>query len=151
MIKKDGTYETKLHKWMTEGQGTNAETNHKKPYSLVNIGIPFGAGIRYGLNKNVTISAEVDYYYFVTDYLDDVSDRYATYDELAADFQDPREYEIAKYICDPTGKGSTGEIGPTTSPRGNPKLKDAYTFVSLEIAYKLTIRPKSIYGQLAKN
>jgi hypothetical protein len=151
IIKKDGIYETKLPDWHTEGQGTSAETSSKKPYSTLNIGFPLGVGVRYGLNKNITFSAELDYYYFITDYLDDVSDRYATYDELAASFPDAKQYELSKYITDPTGYGSSGEINVATSPRGNPTLKDAYTFFSIEVAYKFTLRQKGVYGQLAKN
>jgi len=151
IIEKDGKYETNLPDWHTEGQGKGNETGNKKQYSTVNVGFPLGVGIRYGYNKNITISAELDYYYFITDYLDDVSDRYATYDELAASFSDPNDYEISKYVTDPTGYGSSGEINVATSPRGNPKLKDAYTFFSLEIAYKITLHQKGVYGQLAKN
>ena len=151
IIQKDGVYETKLPDWHTEGQGKGGETASKKPYSTVNIGFPMGIGVRYGWNKNITVSAELDYYYFITDYLDDVSDRYATYDELAAAFPDNNDYELSKYITDPTGYGSSGEINVATSPRGNPQLKDAFTFFSLEVAYKITLRQKGVYGQLAKN
>ncbi len=151
IIEKDGEYETNLRDWHTEGQGKGTETSKKKEYGTLNIGFPLGIGIRYGWNKNITISAELDYYYFITDYLDDVSDRYATYDELAANFTDQNQYELSKYITDPTGYGSSGEINVATSPRGNPNLKDAYTFFSIEIAYKITLRQKGVYGQLAKN
>ena len=151
IIEKDGIYETNLTDWHTEGQGKGTETSKKKQYSTVNIGIPLGIGIRYGLNKNITVSAELDYYYFFTDYLDDASDRYATYDELAVNFPDATNYEISKYVTDPSGYGSSGEINIATSPRGNPKLKDAYTFFSIEVAYKITLRQKGVYGQLAKN
>lgn len=151
IIEKDGVYETNLTDWHTEGQGKGTETSKKKQYSTVNFGIPLGIGIRYGWNKNITVSAELDYYYFFTDYLDDASDRYATYDELAVNFPDPTQYEISKYVTDPSGYGSSGEINIATSPRGNPKLKDAYTFFSIEVAYKITLRQKGVYGQLAKN
>jgi hypothetical protein len=151
VIEKDGVYETNLHDWHTEGQGKGGETKSKKQYSTLNVGFPLGVGIRYGMNKNITISAELDYYYFITDYLDDVSERYATYDELAANFSDPNDYELSKYITDPTGYGSSGEINVATSPRGNPQLKDAYTFFSIEIAYKIQLHQKGVYGTLAKN
>ncbi len=151
VIEKDGVYETNLRDWHTEGQGHGTEGGRKKEYRNVNVGFPLGVGIRYGWNKNVTISAEVDYYYFLTDYLDDVSGRYATYDELKASFPDQNKYELAKYITDPTGYGSSGEINVATSPRGNPNLADAFTYVSVEVAYKITLKQKGVYGQLAKN
>ena len=146
-IQKDGNYETKLQNWMTEGQGYSREIHRKKPYETCNIGIPMGAGIRYMYSKLLTLSLEFNYYYFFTDYLDDVSGRYATYEELAASFPDATEYNIAKYISDPTGRGTNGFIGTATSPRGNPSLSDAFTFLSFEASYKIKWKKKGIYGQ----
>jgi hypothetical protein len=147
VIQKDGEFETVLNDWNTEGQGYEKEIHRKPPYKNVNIGIPLGVGLRYIINKQFTVSAEVDYYYFFTDYLDDVSDRYATYEELRAAFPDDASFELAKYISDPTGRGTNGYIGPITSPRGNPGLKDAFTFVSVEASYKFAWKKKGIYGQ----
>ncbi|MCC7233633.1 MAG: hypothetical protein IT242_11880 [Bacteroidia bacterium] len=147
IIEKDGEYETSLNEWMTEGQGYNKEIHKKQPYDNCNIGFPVGFGIHYRYNPMLTISAEFNYYFFLTDYLDDVSGSYATFEELKANFTDPMKYEMAKYISDPTGKGTNGLAGPATSPRGNPDLKDAFTFVSLQVSYKITWRKKGIYGQ----
>ncbi|MFM2134942.1 MAG: hypothetical protein RL021_342 [Bacteroidota bacterium] len=149
VLEKDGVYETDLRSWRTEGQGYSKETRGKQPYSLLNIGIPAGGGVRYVLNKQWTISAEFSYYYFFTDYLDDVSDEYATYEELRAAFPNNGEFETAKYISDPTGWGTNGFIGPYTSIRGNSGLKDAFTCVSLEVAYKFVWKKAGIYGQLS--
>lgn len=149
IVEKDGVYETDLRDWKTEGQGYSKETPGKRPYSLLNIGIPAGGGVRYVLNKQWTVSAEFSYYYFFTDYLDDVSDGYATYEELRAAFPNNGEFETAKYISDPTGWGTNGFIGPYTSIRGNPGLKDAFTCVSLEVAYKFIWKKAGIYGQLS--
>jgi len=147
VIEKDGKYETSLRDWNTEGQGYNNEVHNKKPYSFTNVGIPFGSGVRYIYNKYLTVSAEMNYYFFLTDYLDDASGRYATYEELKASFPDPEKFEMAKYISDPTGHGTNGYIGTPTSKRGNPNLKDAFTYVSLEVAYKFVWKRKGIYGQ----
>ena len=149
VIQKDGVYETNLQSSMTEGQGYNTELDQKKPYAVTNIGFPLGAGVRYALNKKVTFSLEFDYYYFLTDYLDDVSGRYATYKELKASFPDPEQFELAKYISDPTGRGTNGFIGNATSPRGNPDQKDSFTFVSFEVAYKLLLKKKSLWTSLS--
>jgi hypothetical protein len=150
IIQKDGIYETDLQQWKTEGENINTEGPRRAAYRNWNIGFPFGAGIHYGYNRNITFSAEVDYYYFLTDYLDDVSSRYATWDELAAAFPNKNQLELAKYISDPTGRGTDGTISTRTSPRGNRSLKDAFTFVSFEIAYQITLKQKGIYGQTAR-
>lgn len=146
VIKKDGIYETNLRDWHTEGQGYNREIHTTKPYNNFNIGFPFGGGVRYLYNKVLTFSAEFNYYYFLTDYLDDVSNRYATYEELKASFPDAVNFELAKYIADPTGKGTNGIIA-NASQRGNPNKKDSFTYVSLEASYKITWKKKGIYGQ----
>lgn len=152
VIGKDGVYETNLNEWMTEGQGYNKEVHRKKPYDYCNVGFPMGFGVRYGFKKNITISAEVSYYYFLTDYLDDVSGRYATYDELTSTFpNDAVKQELAKYISDPSGRGTNGFVGVITSPRGNPGKPDSYTFINFEISYKFQLTGRSVYGTVAKN
>lgn len=140
VIKKDGEYETNLHDWKTEGQGFTSELGQKPPYNRLHIGIPMGLGWRWGITKNITLSAEFSYYKFVTDYLDDVSERYATYEEIAANYpNDPTKQELAKYISDPTGKGTNGYVGVQTSRRGNHVKTDGYTYISLEVAYKFDL------------
>jgi len=148
IIKRDGVYETNLRDWGTEGLGYNKELHREQPYEICNVGFPMGFGVRYGLNKYLTLSAEFEYVYIMNDYVDDASERYATYDELSASFpNDPKSLELAKYISDPTGRGTNGEIGQYTSPRGNKKLNDAFTFVSVELAYKIQWKKEGVYGQ----
>ena len=59
----------KLQPLHTEGQG---QPGRGKPYSLVTVSIPVGFGVRYRLNDNFNIGAEIGYRYTLTDYLDDV-------------------------------------------------------------------------------
>ena len=151
IIGKDGEYETNLRDWKTEAQGINKEFAQNKPYHNTNIGFPLGIGVRYGISNKIRLSMELDYYYFLTDYLDDVSDRYATYNELKTSFPDPEQYEIAKYISDPTGKGTNGFIGSVTSPRGNSNKNDGYTFVSIEVAYQLIVKKKILWNNFSKH
>ncbi len=146
IIQKDGEYETNLHDWHTEGQGYNLENNSSQPYSNFNIGIPVGGGLRYIYNKQLTFSAEFNYYFLLTDYIDDVSDRYATYDELRASFPESKQYEMAKYISDPSGQGTTG-VSSLASRRGNVETNDAFTYISIEAAYKFVWKKRGVYGQ----
>lgn len=143
IIEKDGKYETNLKDWHTEGQGAKSEFTRKKNYSYLHVGIPFGFGFRYGLCKKTTLSVEFGYYKFMTDFLDDVSDAYANYDEINSLYpDDPDKQAIARYISDPTGRGTSGYPGPATSARGNPKTTDGYSFINLEIAYKFEFEPR---------
>ena len=137
VIKRDGKFETNLDEWRTEGQGYNSELGQKKPYNLMHIGFPLGMGWRWGVTKNIILSAELSYIKFITDYLDDVSDRYATYEEIKANFPEEYKQDLAKYISDPSGKGTNGFEGVATSQRGNHRKTDGYAFLSLEVAYRL--------------
>jgi len=58
----------------TEGQGN---AGYAKPYSLVQIAIPLGIGVRYKINSRFDISAELAYRVTFTDYLDDISGKFA--------------------------------------------------------------------------
>ncbi len=150
-VQRDGVYETTLSNWRTEGQGDNSETGKRPMYKKVNIGFPAGCGVRYGMSRTVTLSAEFAVYYFLTDYLDDVSSRYATSSEIEKNFpNDPVKQQLATYISDPTGRGTDGTLlTPPTSRRGNPKYSDMYTYISLEVAYRFQLSLKEIYGRVA--
>lgn len=151
VVQRDGVYETTLRDWRTEGQGDNSETGKRPMYSNIIVGFPVGFGTRYGVSKTITVSAEVAFYYFLSDYLDDVSSRYATTAEIARNFpNDPVKQQLAAYISDPTGRGTDGTLlTPPTSRRGNPQYNDMYTYVSLEVAYKFQLSQRDVYGRVA--
>lgn len=152
IIEKDGEYETDLTQWNTEGQGYGDEMKPKsKMYNDFNVGIPMGFGFRYGINKALTFSLEFSYYKFMTDYLDDVSNAYATRRQIEQQFpNDPVKQALAEYISDPTGLGTNGYVGPQTSRRGNPELNDSYSYISMEIAYKFNWHPEKLTALFAK-
>ena len=100
----------------------------------------FPLGFRHPLHDHqaVELGAEFAYYSFITDKLDDVSDRYATYDEIDATFAgDSTNQWLARYISDPTGWGTVGYEDERTSPRGNPGLPDYFSYLSMEVSWKL--------------
>jgi Outer membrane protein beta-barrel domain len=66
----------------TEGQGLLNYSD--QPYSLVNVNIPFGAGIKYKLDKNWDLGFEVGIRYTFSDYLDDAGGYFADKGDLAA-------------------------------------------------------------------
>ncbi|MCC7030500.1 MAG: hypothetical protein IT257_09350 [Chitinophagaceae bacterium] len=65
----------------TEGQGLRQYPD-RKIYSLVNVGIPLGAGLKVMIGNTVLISTEIGFRYTATDYLDDVSKSYVNMDTL---------------------------------------------------------------------
>lgn len=59
----------------TEGQFTGI-AGTPNPYSLIQIGVPLGGGVRYRLTDKWDLSLEVAYRFVFTDYIDDVSGKY---------------------------------------------------------------------------
>src|SRR5436190_6620151 len=76
VVQRDGTFETDLYQWQTEGDGTG-ESGRNFRVTPWHIAIPMGAGVRYMVTRKVSVGMECSYYMFTTDLLDDVSDRYA--------------------------------------------------------------------------
>jgi hypothetical protein len=65
----------------TEGQGL---PGYAKPYSLTQLSIPFGGGIKYSINETTSIGLEVGLRKLFTDFIDDVSTNYADEADLLA-------------------------------------------------------------------
>jgi hypothetical protein len=65
----------------TEGEGL---PGYAKPYSLTQLAIPFGLGLRIALSENVRVGLEVGLRKTFTGYLDDVNSDYVPYSTLLA-------------------------------------------------------------------
>ncbi|MEX1002149.1 MAG: hypothetical protein WDZ35_08550 [Crocinitomicaceae bacterium] len=112
----------------TEGQGL---PGGPEPYGLFSWGIPFGTGVKIGLDRIWRISFELSYTKTFTDYLDDVSSVY--YDNAAIEAAYGAE---AAYWADP----SNGPFDTWTAPgemRGDSKHKDAYFFFNISLVRNL--------------
>lgn len=141
VVARDGTYETDLGSWLTEGGALNGELAGTRNFKPWHVAVPMGTGLRYMITKKWSVGVEYCYLMFMTDLLDDVSDRYATYAEIDNIYSDPREQALARYISDPTGWGTVGDNSIFTSRRGNPALLDSFSFLSIEVSYKFKRRP----------
>lgn len=115
----------------TEGQGiTGYDT---KPYSLTQLSIPLGGGIKYSISENVRLGFEVGLRKLFTDHLDDVSTNYADeFDLLAA--RGPQAAELA-YRGDELPGGQP--YPPKGAQRGGAKEKDWYYFTGLHLTFRL--------------
>lgn len=142
VVQRDGKYETDLYSWLTEGGAGAGESSSGQRFSPWHVGVPMGAGVRVMATRKLSVGIEYCYLMFMTDMLDDVSDRYATYEEIDATYPGLREQTLARYISDPTGWGTNGEINPIiTSRRGNPGLLDSFSYFTLEVSYKFKRSP----------
>ena len=72
----------KLQPLGTEGQG---RPGFAKPYSLIQLAIPIGIGVRYKINDRFDVGAELGFRITFTDYLDDVANNYAGEAAFAGD------------------------------------------------------------------
>src|SRR5690554_3637227 len=111
-------------------------------YSKATIAIPLGVGAHYTFDNKYRLGVEVGYRFTFTDYLDDVSSRYASPSDLpyaeSVYFADrsAEAYASNKYdnLPDPKHYGGT----ETTNPRrGNPETNDGYLLFQVNASMKI--------------
>jgi hypothetical protein len=109
-------------------------------YSRVVPVIPMGLGVRLKTGPNTNIVFEGGYRKTFTDYLDDVSTKYADPNS----FTDP----IARYFANPNNPAyntlttiPSGEVNnyTTDSKRGNPGATDSYFLLNVKVEYYLPL------------
>ena len=115
----------------TEGQGLPGYPE-KDPYSLTQLAIPFGGGVKYAITDNLHLGLELGFRKLFTDYLDDVSTTYA----------DPNDLLTARgqVAVDMSYRGD--EVGNPVYPakgagRGGPDHNDTYYFTGLHLTYRI--------------
>lgn len=113
-----------LHPLGTEGQGLE-QFPDRKPYKLLDISIPMGAGVKYAINDKWNIGLELGVRMTFTDHLDDVSTTYVD-DALILEANG----EIAAALANRSGEPKFTDDG-----RGNPNNNDWYFIGGLTISY----------------
>ena len=116
-------------KWLkpltTEGQGLSPS---RDPYSLVQIAVPLGVGLKYAIDRRWLISIEYGLRKTFTDYLDDVSTIYPNQDFL---INEAKQGSVSALASDPTNNQEAG------SQRGDATNNDSYMFLIIAANYKL--------------
>ena len=110
----------------TEGQ--NIDSVGRKPYKKYNFAAIFGIGFKYSLSKRFGLSAEWNMHRTFTDYLDDVSKTYYSYDKNTT--------PLEKEFSDPTHSHKAGE------QRGNSGTKDWFSVANISVTYKIEFNNK---------
>ncbi|WP_151086248.1 DUF6089 family protein [Hymenobacter baengnokdamensis] len=124
-MRADGTY-TPLQPLMTENVS----------YSLWQVSIPFGGGVRYRVNRNMDVSLEIGLRKTFTGYLDDVSGNYVTPTNTAPD---------ALYFAHGITNQGTAKI-PGLDNVGNKRGQgkdDWYTVTGISLNYILNPKIKN--------
>ena len=120
----------------TEGQGLSQYPS-RKPYDLLTLSFPFGAGLKANLNEKWTLGFEIGLRPTLTDYLDDVSTNYVDKNTLLT-YRGQKAVDMAYRGDEVTGKGTTPGTYPADgTKRGSDKHNDWYAFSGFTITYRL--------------
>jgi hypothetical protein len=127
----------------TEGEGL-PEYPDRKPYSLTQLAIPFGGGIKLRVTDNVVLAYEVGFRKLFTDYLDDVSTTYVDESILLA-AKGSEAVEMSYRGNELKGGNPTYPVEGTL--RGGSKYKDWYYFSVIKISIGLNYKGNTPYGK----
>lgn len=138
----------------TEGQGLRQYPG-RRVYSLVNVGVPLGAGMKVLIGKKVLVSGEIGFRYTATDYLDDVSSTYVNLDTLFR-YKGKQSVDLS-FRTDELANWD-GNYPTDKFVRGDNMKKDWYWFAGINIAiyfdafgnimpYKKTRCPRRIFNR----
>ncbi len=113
----------------TEGQGL---PDRPAPYETKQFAVPFGFGLKYALNDQWNVGIELGIRKTFTDYIDDVSTTYVSYNELLA-----TKGELTAALANRQGEllGSDPVVVPTGTQRGDGKTSDTYFILGMTISY----------------
>ncbi|MFD2921550.1 DUF6089 family protein [Terrimonas rubra] len=115
----------------TEGQGI-AGYESSKPYSLTQLALPFGGGVKFAITNNLRLGVEIGFRKLFTDHLDDVSGNYVDEADLLA-ARGPLAVKMAYRGNELPG----GDLYPAKGDqRGSPKANDWYYFTGLHLTYR---------------
>lgn len=130
------TYDTTGKKVFLRPLGTEGEgfIPGRSNYSLTQLAIPFGVGVKLTLSDNITVGLEIGYRKIFTDYLDDVSTTFVSEPLLLAN-RGPEAVELAY-------RGNELKTGSQTYPaagkvRGDPSANDWYYFSGVTVSFAL--------------
>lgn len=117
----------------TEGQGLAGRPDK---YHRVTVCFPIGAGLKYRIDKQLSVSFELSLRYTLSDYIDDVSTSYYLPDELVANYG-----EMSGILSDRSNSLDFGvkehlDGRNNYLQRGNPRYNDAYMFGILSFHYR---------------
>ncbi len=136
------TGETNWHELQplgTEGQGLGRYPD-RAHYSLLQLSMPFGVGIKMMPSKKVTIAMEYGFRKTWTDYIDDVSTTYVDAELLRSTYG-----EVSAALADRSVEGG-GVANAPGIKRGDDSLNDWYSYFNISIAVSFEV----LFGWLQK-
>ena len=127
----------------TEGQGIPGYAGN---YSLTQIALPIGGGLKVAVGPDATLSLEVGGRKLFTDYLDDVSGPYID-SRILLEGNGPLAAALGNRIGEYRNSDPVNTPG---APRGNPKYLDWYFFSTVSFSFALD-GDGSLFGRRMRN
>ena len=119
-----------LHPLRTEGEGFE-EYPDRKIYSLAQINIPLGLGVKYELSSAINARLELVYRVLFTDYLDDASHKDYVAPSLFINYLTAQQAAVARQLAD---RRLSAIIN---NQRGDPKDNDAFFTIQFKVGFTL--------------
>jgi hypothetical protein len=121
----------------TEGQGT-PEYPDRTYYSRIAGCFPLGSGVKYNIDKQVTVALEFGIRLTTTDYLDDVSTTYVNPAYLTQLYGAGTQQAIESvYFANRNINGVNPEQSLPGQQRGDPSHLDHYVFSGISLVYRI--------------
>ncbi len=127
----------------TEGEGL-PEYPGRKYYSLTQLAIPFGAGIKLRISDNVILAYEISFRKLFTDYLDDVSTTYVDQATLLRE-RGPEAVQMA-YRGNQVKNGNPN-YPVDDSKRGSSNANDWYYFSGIRVSIAINNGANRFHGR----
>ena len=118
----------------TEGQGSSLYPD-RKPYGSMAVCFPLGVGVKYSLNRRMSLGFEVIYRFTTTDYIDDVSKTYAP--DAQTQYL-PNGQPTLWYALQDRSYETGEPIGIAGRQRGYSNQKDSYLTGQVTLSFNLT-------------
>ena len=132
-VSEGGTQWAELQPLCTEGQGSAAYPD-RRPYTLTQLCMPFGVGVKFRISKSFSFSAEYGFRKTWTDYLDDVSKTYVGRDVLIGNSTDGA---LSAMLADRSGEVVEGYVNAPGIKRGDDSLDDWYAYFHVSLGINL--------------
>lgn len=116
----------------TEGQGFPGRPKEYKPFTAI---VPFGIGMRIGVDRMWRVGLELTYFKTFTDYMDDVSTT-----GFDTDLLQERYGPEAAYLSNPALTEQHKAWFANGQQRGDQKNKDAFLFANLTIVRNVSYK-----------
>lgn len=138
-----------LHALNIEGNGLPSESLKDAPeqYSLWQMVIPMGAGVKWDIGRQLALAIEYRYRMTFTDYLDNVSGKYIDPAYYTLMFpNEPQKAALAtemqdrSFLIDPALDNPATRAQRVGTERGNPAVKDGYSTFGITFIFKIKNR-----------